>query len=217
MRSTVDEKLQGTLEKRLGESFKLVSERLEQVHQGLGAMRQLASDVGGLQKVLANVKTRGGCNNSLLRATNLRGSSFLEFPPACQGGRLMISRRVFIASSAAVALTAGFPAWAAEMAFVQARFDEALKAGKPILVEIHASWCPTCKAQTAILGPMFEDPNFADLTVLRVDFDAQKDVVRKFGAIMQSTLIVFKGGAEVARSVGDTNPASIAALLGKAI
>jgi DNA recombination protein RmuC len=60
MRATVDEKLQGTLEKRLSESFKLVSERLEQVHQGLGAMRQLASDVGGLQKVLANVKTRGG-------------------------------------------------------------------------------------------------------------------------------------------------------------
>jgi DNA recombination protein RmuC len=60
MRATVDEKLQGTLEKRLGESFKLVSDRLEQVHQGLGAMRQLASDVGGLQKVLTNVKTRGG-------------------------------------------------------------------------------------------------------------------------------------------------------------
>ena len=60
MRATVDEKLHGTLEKRLGESFKLVSDRLEQVHQGLGAMRQLASDVGGLQKVLSNVKTRGG-------------------------------------------------------------------------------------------------------------------------------------------------------------
>ena len=60
MRATVDEKLQGTLEKRLGESFKLVSERLEQVHKGLGAMQQLASDVGGLQKVLTNVKTRGG-------------------------------------------------------------------------------------------------------------------------------------------------------------
>ena len=60
MRATVDEKLQGTLEKRLGESFRLVSERLEQVHQGLGAMRQLASDVGGLQRVLTNVKTRGG-------------------------------------------------------------------------------------------------------------------------------------------------------------
>ncbi|HZR78974.1 MAG TPA: DNA recombination protein RmuC, partial [Chthoniobacterales bacterium] len=58
--ATVDEKLQGTLEKRLGESFKLVSERLEQVHKGLGAMQQLASDVGGLQKVLSNVKMRGG-------------------------------------------------------------------------------------------------------------------------------------------------------------
>lgn len=60
MRATVDEKLQGTLERRLGESFKLVSDRLEQVHQGLGAMQQLASDVGGLQKILTNVKTRGG-------------------------------------------------------------------------------------------------------------------------------------------------------------
>jgi DNA recombination protein RmuC len=60
MRATVDEKLQGTLEKRLGESFKLVSDRLEQVHQGLGAMQQLASDVGGLQKVLTKVKARGG-------------------------------------------------------------------------------------------------------------------------------------------------------------
>src|SRR5437016_8119150 len=60
MRATVDEKLQGTLEKRLGESFKIVSERLELVHQGLGAMQQLASDVGGLQRVLTNVKARGG-------------------------------------------------------------------------------------------------------------------------------------------------------------
>ncbi len=59
MRATVDEKLQGTLEKRLGESFKLVSERLEQVQRGLGEMQTLASDVGGLKRVLTNVKTRG--------------------------------------------------------------------------------------------------------------------------------------------------------------
>ncbi|MEN3005282.1 DNA recombination protein RmuC [Dehalobacterium formicoaceticum] len=59
MRAAVDEKLQVTLEKRLGESFKLVSERLEQVHQGLGEMQTLASGVGDLKKVLTNVKTRG--------------------------------------------------------------------------------------------------------------------------------------------------------------
>ena len=59
MRATVDEKLHDTLEKRLGESFKLVSERLELVQRGLGEMQTLASGVGDLKKVLTNVKTRG--------------------------------------------------------------------------------------------------------------------------------------------------------------
>jgi DNA recombination protein RmuC len=59
MRLTVDEKLQSTLEKRLGESFKLVSERLEMVHKGLGEMQGLASDVSDFKRVLTNVKTRG--------------------------------------------------------------------------------------------------------------------------------------------------------------
>lgn len=59
MRKTVDEKLNATLEKRLGDSFRLVSERLEQVHKGLGEMQTLASGVGDLKKVLSNVKTRG--------------------------------------------------------------------------------------------------------------------------------------------------------------
>lgn len=59
MRATVDEKLSATLEQRLGESFKLVSERLEAVHKGLGEMQTLASGVGDLKKVLTNVKTRG--------------------------------------------------------------------------------------------------------------------------------------------------------------
>lgn len=59
MRQTVDEKLQSTLEKRLGQSFKLVSERLEQVQRGLGEMQGLATDVGDFKRVLTNVKTRG--------------------------------------------------------------------------------------------------------------------------------------------------------------
>ena len=59
MRATVEEKLQGTLDKRLGESFKQVSERLEQVYKGLGEMQALAAGVGDLKRMLANVKTRG--------------------------------------------------------------------------------------------------------------------------------------------------------------
>ncbi len=60
MRATVEEKLQGTLEKRLGESFQIVSDRLEQVHKGLGEMQTLATGVGDLKRVLSNVKSRGG-------------------------------------------------------------------------------------------------------------------------------------------------------------
>jgi len=59
MRATVDEKLHATLEQRLGESFKLVADRLDQVHKGLGEMQNLARDVGSLNRVLTNVKTRG--------------------------------------------------------------------------------------------------------------------------------------------------------------
>ncbi len=68
MRATVDERLQTTLEKRLGESFALVTQRLAQVHEGLGEMRHLAAGVGDLKKVLSNVKTRGGWGEMQLAA-----------------------------------------------------------------------------------------------------------------------------------------------------
>ena len=68
MRQTVDEKLHATLEQRLGESFKLVSERLELVHKGLGEMQSLASGVGDLKRVLSNVKARGGWGEVQLEA-----------------------------------------------------------------------------------------------------------------------------------------------------
>jgi DNA recombination protein RmuC len=68
MRQTVDERLHGTLEARLGESFKQVSDRLEQVHKGLGEMQTLAAGVGDLKKVLTNVKTRGGWGEVQLEA-----------------------------------------------------------------------------------------------------------------------------------------------------
>ncbi|MEX1185612.1 MAG: DNA recombination protein RmuC [Gemmatimonadaceae bacterium] len=68
MRQTVDEKLQGTLDRRLGESFTLVQQQLESVQKGLGEMQQLATGVGDLKKVLSNVKTRGIFGEVQLRA-----------------------------------------------------------------------------------------------------------------------------------------------------
>ena len=85
-----------------------------------------------------------------------------------------------------------------------------------------ASWVPSAshgiRPYAAEEFPqLFAEPEFRDLVVLRVDFDAQKDIVKKFGVQMQSTLIVFQGNKEVGRSVGDTNAGSIQALLTKAV
>ena len=134
---------------------------------------------------------------------------------------MTMSRRFFCGTTIAAALlVAGLfqPASAATaVPFSAEAFKAAQMAGSPILVEIHADWCPTCKAQNPILEKLTAEPKFRDLKVFRVDFDAMKPVVREFGAQMQSTLIVFKGVAEQGRSVGDTKQDSIAALLDKCL
>lgn len=96
-------------------------------------------------------------------------------------------------------------------------FQAAQAAGKPILVEVHADWCPTCRAQAPLLDKLSGAPEFANLARFRVDFDTQKSVVKGFGARYQSTLVLFKGKTELARSVGETNEDKIRAMLNKAI
>lgn len=101
--------------------------------------------------------------------------------------------------------------------FQQAAFDAAQKAGKPILIEVSAPWCPICKAQKPIIAKLTQDPRFKDLLVFDVDFDSRKDVLKGFNARMQSTLIAFKGEAEVGRSVGETQPEWIEGLVEKTL
>jgi thioredoxin 1 len=136
--------------------------------------------------------------------------------------KMILSRRVFNGAIVAGALAAAVQlgsAWANNtvVPFSAEVFKAAQASGSPILVEIHADWCPTCKAQKPILDKLTADPKFKDLKIFRVDFDAMQPVVKQFGAQMQSTLIVFKGAAEQGRSVGDTKEASIAALLDKSL
>jgi thioredoxin 1 len=130
----------------------------------------------------------------------------------------MASRIVtLLAAAGTLALSFGMARAADEQPFSAKAFAAAEEAGKPILIEVHASWCPTCKAQKPILSELTAQPKFSDLKVFYVDFDSQKDVVKSFGVQMQSTLITFHGKTETGRSVGDTERASIAALLDKAI
>lgn len=128
----------------------------------------------------------------------------------------MLSRRSILLATLMTTAFSMAPALAGT-AFDAQTFVAAQKAGKPILISIHASWCPACKAQAPILSELRADPRFKDLGYFVVDFDSQKDVLKRFGANWQSTLIVFKGEKEDGRSVGDTKRASIYALVEKSI
>ena len=119
---------------------------------------------------------------------------------------------------ASVTLLASLPASSAEWKpFDAAAFAQAQKDGKPILVDIFAVWCPTCRAQNPILTQLTREPKYKDLVVFKIDFDTQKDAVRALKATSQSTLIVYQGETEKGRSVGDTNATSIEALLDQAL
>lgn len=101
--------------------------------------------------------------------------------------------------------------------YSQEAFDAAQKAGKPILVEVSAPWCPICKTQKPILAKLSADPRFKDLQIFDIDFDTQKDLLRKLDVRTQSTLIAYKGAVETGRSVGETQPEWIEGLVEKTL
>jgi len=135
----------------------------------------------------------------------------------------MITRRTVLGLAAAAFATLAVGGFslsalaAGRVAFDREAFNAALKTGKPVLIDISASWCPTCQAQKRVLGKLTATPKFSGYTIFEVDYDTEKDVMRSFGAQQRSTLIAFKKGKEVGRVVGDTSTSGIEKLLAKAI
>lgn len=130
----------------------------------------------------------------------------------------MTSRRLLLTLALLAPLAIPRVAEAGDTApFSQAAFDAARSAGRPVLVEVSAPWCPICKTQKPILAKLAADPRFKDLQIFDVDFDSSKDVLRQLNARMQSTLIAYKGEKEVGRSVGETQPEWIEGLLEKTL
>lgn len=128
----------------------------------------------------------------------------------------MLTRRKVLAATALLALMPLQAASADEPLFTDftmQAFKSAQASGKAILVDVWASWCPTCKAQGPILKSLLEKPENKDIVKLRVNFDTQLDVLKAFKVQNQSTLIMFKGDKEISRSVGDTDAGSIAKLI----
>jgi thiol-disulfide isomerase/thioredoxin len=101
--------------------------------------------------------------------------------------------------------------------FSQQEFDKLTQDGKPVVLEVTAPWCPTCRQQKPIIDGLMNQPAYKDVTLMAIDFDSAKPTLKTFKVNMQSTLIAFKGDKEVARSVGDTTPSGIEGLVKKTI
>ena len=90
-------------------------------------------------------------------------------------------------------------------------------AGKPVLVDAFAPWCPTCRAQAPTIDRLAADPAYRNLVILRLDYDNQTAEKKALGVTKQSTLIAYKGNQEVGRTLGITDPAQLRAFAAKAL
>ncbi|RWP80663.1 MAG: thioredoxin [Mesorhizobium sp.] len=129
-----------------------------------------------------------------------------------------MQRRQFLIISAAAGIAAAVgPALAHNGDETIPGFDEALKAGEPVLIHVTAPWCEVCQAQKPIVASLLASPDFKNMKKFDVDFDTQKEILARYRVQMQSTMIVYKRGKEVDRQTGQTDPAVIEALLRKAL
>jgi len=109
--------------------------------------------------------------------------------------------------------SAGTSFGAETTSFTPIKFKAAQEAGKTILVDVHADWCSTCQKQAPAIKKLSKERPFSGAVFMRVDYDNDKRALRTFNVQYQSTLIVFKGKKEMARSTGETDPQRIRALL----
>ena len=101
--------------------------------------------------------------------------------------------------------------------FSLAALKAAQAAGKPVLVDAYAPWCPTCRAQAPTIDKLASDPAYSNLVILRLDYDNQVAEKKALGISKQSTLIAYRGTIEIGRIVGVTDPAQLRAFAAAAL
>ena len=95
-------------------------------------------------------------------------------------------------------------------------FAKLLDNGEPVLIDVSATWCSTCKKQAKVIDTYFNENPDSQLTVLKVDYDSQKAAVKRFNARRQSTLVLYIDGNEVSRAIAKTNKKRLFAMFAKA-
>lgn len=125
---------------------------------------------------------------------------------------------LLLAFSLGLSLAASPDARAADAApFSAQALEQAQKMGRPILVAVHSSWCATCLRQVSVIDRIAGRDAFDKLLIPEVDFDPQKDVLRRLRSPLQSTLIAYRGRAEVRRLAGTSNADSVSMLMEKTL
>ena len=115
-------------------------------------------------------------------------------------------------AGAAVSIAAAAP-----RPFDQAAFDKAVAAGGPVIVQFHADWCPTCRAQKPVVEQVLNEPAMKPVQFFIADFDTEKALKKALRVSQQSTFVVFKAGKEVTRSTGQTTRPGIEAVFAQAL
>ncbi len=118
---------------------------------------------------------------------------------------------------ALLALALSTQLFAAGRTYNQQEFETIVSQGKTVIVHIHADWCGTCKAQDVQINAAMNAGDFKDVTFLEVDYDGQRKAVNFFKTKIQSTIIIFKNGKEIDRSVAEREAPELQAFLKKAL
>lgn len=122
---------------------------------------------------------------------------------------LKFLRRILLLVTLALSVPAmAAPAW---QQYDAAKFAKAQKAGKTIIVDVHAVWCPTCKAQAPTLDALRKEEKLKSAVFFKVDFDKEKAFLKQHRIPRQSTVLVFKGKKETARSIAESRPRELRA------
>lgn len=126
--------------------------------------------------------------------------------------KLILALAAFFAFSVNPSLAAG-----EFSAYDKAKLEAAIKDGGPVVVHVHAEWCPVCRRQVVILDELFKNPAFAAVQTIRVNYDRDRGFIADYKVKRQANILVFKGGKEVARVDYDSNEDRIRAAINRAL
>ena len=125
--------------------------------------------------------------------------------------KFMLALATLFVLTASPSLAGGFSA------YEKAKLDAAIQSGAPVVVHVHAEWCPICRRQVMVLNELFVDPALAKVQGIRVNYDRDRDFVSGYKVKRQANILVFKGGKEVARVDYDSDAGRIRTAIQRAL